>query len=167
MIRNSYELLLSLFSLIEWKPEDHKEKIVGPFSFKTRPSMNLWRGCSWKLACVFPWWMAHKSVSFWAVYARIFSLFLNINELKAFSGKEFNHLPISLCYILVAICMGVAAMPISWGSKTRLYWRWENNKTQYPTNQFKRLSLLAQNSNLVQMIAFLIGKFLQHHSPSL
>lgn len=80
--------------------------------------------------------------------------------------KNLNHLTISLCYILVAICMGVALMLISWGSNIRLYWRWENNKTQYPTNQFKRLSLLAQTSNLVQMIAFLIRNFLQQHSPN-
>lgn len=84
------------FSLTEWRPEDHEEETPGWFSVKRTPLWIVWRWRSWKLA-LYVWWMAHWFVSFWAVCARFFNLFLNINELKAFRGKEFkslNHFPL-------------------------------------------------------------------------
>ena len=115
------------FSLIEWRPEDHEEETPGWFSVKRTPLWIVWRWCSWKLAlCV--WWMAHWFVSFWAVCARFFNLFLNINELKAFRGKEFkslNHFPLlhsggHMYGGSFNVDSGVGGV----ASNTRLYWRW-------------------------------------------
>ena len=104
------------FSLIEWRPEDQEEETRGWFSVKRTPLWIVWRWCSWKLACVFGEWhidmlVSEKSVLDSSTY------FWTSMSWKLSGVKNLNHLTISLCCILVAICMGVALMLIVVGGR--------------------------------------------------
>ena len=99
------------FSLIEWRPEDHEEETPGWFSVKRTP---LWIVAeNWP--CVFGEWHIDLLVSEQSVLDSS-TYFWTSMSWKLSGVKNLNHLTISLCCILVAICMGVALMLIAgWG----------------------------------------------------